>query len=148
MFEITPLSSLAHWIFGGITVLMFGLGVLFLWMYLNALRVSVTLDSGSLILRAPLYGRSIPLSAIDRSAARIVDLAKEPSLRPRTRTNGIGMPGCAIGWFKLHNKRKALLAVTNRQQLVYLPTTLEYDVLLSLRKPQQFLDRLRMGSSR
>ena len=98
----------------------------------------------ALVLRAPLYGRSIPLSAIDRSAARIVNFTNEPSLRPRVRTNGIGMPGCAIGWFKLRNKRKALLAVTNRQALVYLPTTLDYDVLLSLRQPQEFLDRLRM----
>ncbi|WP_417763517.1 PH domain-containing protein [Shewanella sp.] len=47
------------------------------------------------------------------------------------RTNGIGLPGYHLGWFQLKQDGKALVAVSNTQQLLYIPTTLGFSLLLS-----------------
>ena len=42
------------------------------------------------------------------------------------RTNGIGLPHYLAGWFRLCNGTKALMFVTDRRNVVLIPTTLGF----------------------
>jgi hypothetical protein len=64
------------------------------------------------------------------------------------RTNGIGLPGYQVGWFRLKNGETALLYVTDESTVTYLPTT-EHDVLLlSVENAEAFLQALREPTRR
>ncbi len=101
---------------------------------------------GTLRLRVPFYGRTLPIHELDLSRARVVDLSVEPDLKLRIRTNGIGMPGYAVGWFRLKDKEKALAALTGRKDAVYIPTSQGYCLLLSTPEPERFLESLKRNS--
>ncbi len=108
---------------------------------LNA--VSFEFTPGGLRIKAPLYGRLIPLSALHVDRAQLVDLSQNQSLKPSWRRNGIGLPGYGAGWFTLNNKEKALLFLTTRSDVVYIPTSNGYSLLLSIKDPQEFVNELK-----
>lgn len=120
----------------------------FAWIAWGAVRMALTVDQGAMHLRLPLYGRSIPLSSIDLDAAAVVNLNDHPQLAPRTRTNGIGMPGMGVGWFRLNDGSRALLAVTDRRSVLHLPTRKGFAVLVSVPEAERALERLRSQSIR
>jgi hypothetical protein len=93
-------------------------------------------DEGLRISRC-LYGRLIPRSEIEAEAVKVINLNIDSEYSPRRRTNGAGLPGYSEGWFKLKNNEKALLFVTDRSSVVYIPTTKDYSVLLSVREAEE-----------
>jgi len=111
-------------------------------------NVSFELTSGGLRIRAPLYGRLIPLAALNVEKAELVDLSKDESRRPSWRRNGIGLPGYGAGWFSLKNREKALLFLTTRSDVVYVPTSEGYSLLLSVKDPQEFVNELKRVSGK
>ena len=74
---------------------------------------------------------------------RVVNLIHESEFKPSIRTNGIGLPGYQEGWFNLNNGRQGLLFVTDRSQVVYIPTKQGYALLLSPKQPEEFLDMIK-----
>jgi PH (Pleckstrin Homology) domain-containing protein len=99
-------------------------------------------SSQGLRLRGDFYGRMIPASHLRISDVARVDLDTGP-YRPTSRTNGIAIPGYRAGWFRLRNGRKGLLYVTDPKNVVVVPTTDGYDVLLSVINADQFVERIR-----
>ena len=99
-------------------------------------RVAVRGHGEGLRIRGP-YGRLVPREAMDVEEARLVDLRTDPSYRVGIRTNGIGMPGYASGWFRLKGGASALLFVTDRTRAVAIPTSLGYTLLLSPADPER-----------
>jgi len=99
-------------------------------------------DEGLRISRS-IYGRFIPREEIAAAEVRIFDLNTESEYQPKRRTNGAGLPGYSEGWFKLQNKEKALLFVTDRSSVVYIPTTKDYSVLLSVREAEEFAELIK-----
>jgi len=145
-FDIAPPSTSVSLILGAIAILLVALAVLFVWLAMSAAKLSVGVNSGNVELKMPFYGRTIPLSQLELDKAQVTRIDKSSPLRPRIRTNGVGLPGYGVGWFKLKNGEKALLALTSREQVVYIPTRDGYSLLLSVRSPNQFLDQLRAAS--
>ena len=145
-FDIVPPSSTVTWVLGGIAVLLIALTGFFVWLALFASSLSVVIDNAALEIKVPMYSRTIPVSQLDLERLEVARIAKGSPLRPRIRTNGIGLPGYGVGWFRLKNGDKALLAVTSRDPVVYIPTTEGYSVMLSVREPQQFVERLRAAA--
>ena len=141
-FPIASSPSYTVLIAGLIAAITLSIGAAFTWFAFTADSLSVTLDDSALRIDLPFYGRSIPLSQLDVSSAQIVTLNRSSDFRPRIRTNGIGLPGYAVGWFRLRNGDKALAAVTSKQKVLYLQTTDGYVLLLSLNEPKGFLDKL------
>jgi hypothetical protein len=143
-FTIVPASSRSLWILLGIlaVVLTTVLGLLVLSAR-GATASRFELSEEGLRLRGDLYGRLIPASALRGGAARIVDLRTERELAPQFRTMGTAVPGYRAGWFRLRNGAKALLYLTDGTRAVHVPTTAGYDVLLSPRAPERFVERLR-----
>lgn len=90
-----------------------------------------------------LYGRVIPWDKIDVSGVRMINLKLEKQYQAKWRMNGAGLPGYAAGWFKLYNTEKALLFVTDSSNVVYIPTTENYSVLLSTKGADAMVETIR-----
>ena len=95
----------------------------------RALSLEVTHEA--VTVRGSIYGRTVPRSQLRLSESRIVDLATEPALRPRIRTNGAGLPNYKVGWFRLSDRERALCFLTTTDSVLYLPTTENYALLIS-----------------
>lgn len=106
-------------------------------------RHRLALDGEALEVTTSFYRRRIPLSDLRIDQARTVDLDERVELRPALKTNGTGLPGFKSGWFRLANGSKALVATAGGKRVLWLPTTLGYELLLEPMKPQALLDRLR-----
>lgn len=144
VFPIIPASGAAPWILLGVVgvvtlaaLLAVGASVL----GSRTARFEVT--ETALRLKGDLYGRTIPLSDLTVSEARVVDLDIQTSLRPSRRTFGTALPGYASGWFRLRDGQKALLYLTDRRRVAYLPTRRGHAILLSVAEPQAFIEALR-----
>ncbi len=138
-FQITPASPGTTLLLVGLTVLMSVLAIGFGWLAISATRPSVVVDEATLTLKVPFYGRSIDLERVRFEEARVVNVDSSSDVRPRLRTNGLGLPGLGVGWFKLANEEKALVALSSRDRVVYVPTDEGYSLLLSIERPEAFL---------
>jgi hypothetical protein len=137
VFTISPVVARGFpWMIILISLLALGLFVLFAGIYYSANKIQFMIDSNGLtITKAIFYGRTIPKAEIVPDRIQIVNLQKDRSFNPAIRTNGIGMPGFLSGWFRLKNKEKALLFVTDREKVLYIPTK-KYAILLSVPDPE------------
>ena len=142
-FEIISPSSSALWTFIPIIGFLLLLAGAFGYFLYSSYNTTVSLTPDDVEIRGALYSRTIPLNQIDVEEARVIDLALDKDFAPKLRTNGIGIPGYQAGWFKLKNGRKALLHVTNKSNILLLPTSGDYDVLLSVGNANTFLEQLR-----
>ncbi len=142
-FTIIPASSKILFLVIPMAVLFVALLVLFGYITYSSRHVRFEVDDEALQLKGDLYGRKISLSQLKIDEARLVNLDQDDQLRPTLRTNGAGMPGYSSGWFRLKNGEKALLFVTDRKSVVYVPTTEGYSLLLSVSEPNRFLASLR-----
>jgi hypothetical protein len=100
-------------------------------------------ETADLRLRMSIYGRRVPLDALRLEDARIVDLTVDEQLQTQLRTNGVGLPGYCEGWHRLRNGDRALVMVTDKRRVVYIPTTERYDLLLSPADGEAMLAELR-----
>ena len=142
-FELAPIPTIAHYFFVGLLALLGAIFVLFGWLYLRTKSTSVVVDGDNLRIDAAIYGRTIPLADLRIDQARVVDLRTDRSLAPTLRTNGLGLPGYQLGWFRLRSGERALLALVRGSPAVYLPTTKGYSLLLSPNDPHRFLETVR-----
>jgi hypothetical protein len=138
--EMTGKKGRVSWIVFLIVAVLAGSIVLVL---LGARRPKFEISPEGLRVRGSLYGRFIPASQLRLDAARVVDLGGTPELRPKWRTNGVGLPGYSAGWFRLFNREKALVFLTQRDRVLYVPTTAGYSILISPDDPDAFLRELR-----
>jgi len=142
-FPIVPLSGKAWLWFWGIGTLLFALLASTSWIALGTSRTGFEVSPAGLHLRAPFYGRHVPAASLRADEAHWVDFRQEDGLRPRIRTNGIGMPGYLAGWVRMRNGDSALAFVTDWSRVVFVPTDQGFGILLSTPDPKAFLDRLR-----
>lgn len=145
VFPIVPASARILWVIIPLTVLGVGLVVLFAWIGFSSQSSAVMVEADGLRVRTAMYGRTVPLDRLDLGRATTVDLQRQTDYRPRIRTNGSGMPGFHTGWHRLNNGEKALLVVTARDRVAYIPTYDGYSLLLSVMEPDRLIDRLRAG---
>jgi hypothetical protein len=120
--------------------------VILLYLVFAPRLVKFEVSPEGLRIRGEIYGRLIPASDLDVEHACPVDLTADPDRRLSRRTNGIGMPGYASGWFRLKNGEKSLVFVTDKTRVAYIPTRQGYSVLVSVERPQEFLSVLRLAA--
>jgi hypothetical protein len=102
-----------------------------------------SLTSRALTIKPGIYGRTIPKEEIDIAGVRVIDLNYERGYQPRWWKNGAGLPGYSTGWFKLQNGEKVLMFVTDRSNVVYIPTRKNYSVLLSVQQADEMVRQMR-----
>ena len=142
IFPITPASPKPLWVLAAICALLAVLLVAFTYIAYSARHSRVELDGEHLRLVGDFWGRAIPLRLLKVNHARIVNLEQAPEYYPKLRIWGTGLPGYASGWFRLRNGEKALIYLTNRQRVVYVPTSADYSLLLSVTEPERFVEAL------
>ncbi len=146
VFSISPASSKPLWFLAIIGVLLTFILMVLVYTAYSSLHSRVELSSTQIRLVGDLWGRSIPIELIKVREARIIDLDCRTEYSLKSRTFGTGLPGYASGWFRLRSGEKALVYLTRRQRIVYLPTDLGYALLLSIDKPEQFIETLQRSN--
>ncbi|NOQ95392.1 MAG: hypothetical protein GQ555_02110 [Desulfobacterales bacterium] len=139
LFPMIPASSKPLWFLGGIILFLLILTGLFSYIAYSSKTVQFEISKEGLNIRGGFYKRLIPAESIIVEKSKQIDIGKESSYKPILRTNGIGLPGYASGWFKLRNGEKALLFITNPSRVVYIATREGYSVLLSVQDAERFL---------
>jgi hypothetical protein len=139
VFPIIPATSGPITVFVIVAVLVVGLLVVMGLFAYASRQAKFEVSPAGLTIRGDIYGRHLPAAALVPAEAKAVDLSLNQDLRLKWRTNGAGFPGYSSGWFRLGNGEKALVFVTDRRRVVYLPTRTGYAVLLSVAEPEEFL---------
>ena len=147
VFGIFPATAGAYtflWVSGTVIgAILIGTIALFASFGYQARHASFTVTEQGLRLGPGFYGRFIPREQIVQSEVRVINLNAETGYQPKWRTNGASVPGFNVGWFKLKNNEKALVFLTDRSSVVYIPTSDNYSVLLSARDPEQLAAALK-----
>lgn len=130
------------WILGGSALLTLVIAVFVIF----AFRAP-TFDASSTGLRIQggLFARTLPTTALRLDQARIVDLGVTPSLKPKWRTFGVGLPNYRGGWFRLQDNQKALVFLGSSDKVLYIPTTQGYALLFTPQDPEGCLRSLKGG---
>jgi len=142
MSKVFPMAPASIRAFSVIGIVLIPLILIFALIAYSAVNTRFEVSSEGLHIKGAIYGRFIPNDSIILGDAKVVDLDADSTLRPVRRTNGIGLPGLSEGWFRLANGEKALMFVTDRDSVVYIPTRNGYSVLLSTVTPDEFLESL------
>lgn len=143
VFPIPPASGRGIlWFFIIMMVVLGAVTLMMGWAAWSTRNSRAEVSPAGLKLVGDLWGRTIPLDRLELDEARVVDLRGEPDLVPRRRTMGTALGDYSAGWFRLRNGEKALLYLTDRRQVVYIPTLDGYSLLLSQSEPRRLLDAL------
>ena len=110
------------------------------WTYTH---VRFEVSPSGLRIMGSVYGRQIPMEQLNVRQARVINFNEEPGFALSWRTNAVGLPFYSAGWFKLKNGQKALAFITNRKEVVYIPTNCGYSVMLSVVHPEHFVAALK-----
>jgi Bacterial PH domain len=147
-FSIVPAGIRPFYLLFPIFLLLTGVLYLLCLVGYGSQRASFVLSDAGLDFRGDVWGSRVPWSAVEIDKARVLDLTREPGLRPVSRRMGTGLPGYVSGWFRLANGERALLYVTAWRRVVYVPTTAGYVLLLSPDEPDAMLAELRRRAGR
>lgn len=146
-FAIGPVGTKALWFFAVIMLILVAVLVMVGWAAWSTRHSRVDIEEEGIRLVGDLWGRRIPFENLHVDQARRINLHQEREYALRWRTMGTGLPGYAAGWFKLRNGEKALVYVTRQHDVVHIPTTKGYALLLTVTEPERFLARLREAAS-
>jgi len=127
----------------GVSVLLVAMIALLAYMAYASRHTRFEVSTAGLRIVGGFYGRTIPLGTLAADRARVLDLDRDAAYRFGWRSNGVNMPGYRAGWFRLKNKEKALVFVTDPHRVVYIPTRDSYSVMLSVETPEMFLEAVR-----
>jgi hypothetical protein len=106
-------------------------------------RRHVTLEGSRLRIAGALNTATVEVDQLDLDAARVVDLREADALAPSWKTFGTSMPGFRAGHFRLRNRGRAFVLLTDTRHVLALPERSGRTLLLSLERPQALLDALR-----
>jgi hypothetical protein len=123
-----------------------GILALVIWLLLSLTKTRFEISANGLRIRGDMWGKSFAWSEIDVAKAKIVSFAVEPGLKPKWRTCGTALPGYGSGWYRLNDKSKALIFVSDNAEAVYIPTRKDFVVLLSAADNAGLLQALQQGT--
>lgn len=117
-----------------------GVGVIvaaiFAWFAVGQARSTIEIAGGELRLNVPIYSRAVPLARIAADGIGPVTLSPGSGYAYATRTNGLGLPGYQLGWFRTRERGRVLVAVTTPDVLA-IPTLDDYTLLVSVEEPDR-----------
>jgi hypothetical protein len=127
-----------------ITLLVMGSSVLLLLGVATRMdKIEFEVDANELYVHGDLFSRRIPRSAIRTDEVRRLSGDDYRTYEPVIKTCGTGLPGYLSGWFRLRNREKAFIFVTDSKRAVYIPASIGYSLLLTPEDPDGFIAALR-----
>ncbi|MCL2185685.1 MAG: PH domain-containing protein [Treponema sp.] len=103
---------------------------------------SIAIKDNEVIIKSFLYGRKIPIKDIQINETRTINLNQESDYNISFRTNGISLTNFHSGWMKLRNGQKALVFLTNKENVLFMPVK-DFIVLFSMEKVEEFIRKLK-----
>jgi heme/copper-type cytochrome/quinol oxidase subunit 2 len=104
-------------------------------------NTALTLTENEIIIKSMFYGRKIPLEEVIIDEIKPINLEKDKEYNISIRTNGISVPKFKSGWMKLKNGKKALTFITDKNNVVLIPTE-KYLLLFSMDKINEFIIKI------
>ena len=105
-------------------------------------RRRVSLGNGMLTVAAGLNTRRVATGELDLATARVVDLRERTELKPVLKLFGTRVPGLSMGHFRLRDRSRAFVLLTDASRVLVLNEHSGHRLLLSLDRPQALLDAL------
>ncbi len=124
------------------TVVLVVLVAMFGYFLYGAYHSTVTIEGDRLHINVPIYSRTIPLESVDAGLAVVIDMNQRSEYKLSLRTNGLGLPGYQLGWFRRSGGGRIYAVLTDKSSVVYLPTTGDYAMLLSIKESDALLEAL------
>lgn len=143
VFPIIPAAGKSLWFLAVIALVLLLSAALMGYIAWSTRHVSCTVSPVGLRIQGDMYGRLIPLKSLMLDQAVTTNLSTDKEHQAKWRTNGVGLPGYASGWFRLRNGEKGLLFVTDHTRVARIPTTEGYTVMLSVSDPAGLINALR-----
>ncbi|MDR1001211.1 MAG: PH domain-containing protein [Clostridiales bacterium] len=110
---------------------------------INAMKnTTLALTEKEIIIKSLFYGRRIPIENIIIDEIKQINLEKDIEYNISIRTNGISMPKFRSGWMRLKNGKKALTFITDKNNVVLIPTT-DYILLFSMNNIDEFINKIK-----
>ena len=129
------------------TVVSLSLAGLFAWFGFAQAKSSITIDEQTLVLRLPMYGRTIGLDRLSPESLPRVNADTGAPYQLSWRTNGLSVPGYNLGWFQTKTAGKVLAAMT-RDDAVACKTKDGYSILVSIADADGFVSAVRQALTR
>lgn len=111
-------------------------------------RRRVVLDGDTLRLSGGVNNHRVAAGELDLERAEVVDLTAPGAPKPAFKTLGTAMPGYRAGHFRMRDRSRAFLIVTDPKRVLHLRERGGRHLLLSLERPQALLDALRAVAER
>lgn len=89
----------------------------------------------------------VSLAALNLDAARVINLDREAQLQPVSKITGAQVPGYRAGRFRLRDRRRAYVILTDWTRVLLLPKRDGSLILLSVERADALLDALRRHKS-
>jgi hypothetical protein len=105
-------------------------------------NTTFTLTEKELIIKAAFYGRKIPLENIMIDGIKAISLDEDTDYNLAMRTNGTALPQFKSGWFRLKDREKALVFITDKDSVVLIPTK-DYVLLFSMDNIDEFINKIK-----
>ena len=104
-------------------------------------NTSISINEKDIVIKSFLYGRKISINDVLLNEFRTINLKQNNEFNARIRTNGIGLPNFLSGWTRLNNGQKALVFLTNRENVLLMPTK-DFILLFSMENSEEFITKL------
>jgi hypothetical protein len=104
-------------------------------------NTTLTLTESEVIIKSAFYGRKIPLENIMVDGIKKISLDEDTEYSLSIRTNGTALPQFKSGWFRLKNREKALIFITDKNNVVLIPTK-DYLLLFSMNNIDEFISKI------
>jgi hypothetical protein len=143
IFPIVPGSNGPFYMMGGLSLFMIALIIFFMYIAYSSRNTKFELSPEGIRIRGDIYGRLIRMEKLLADEAKAVRLSEDSEYRLSWSSNGSRMPGYKAGWFRLRNRKKALVFVTDPNRVVYIPTRDGYSLMLSVADPEVFIEALK-----
>ena len=105
-------------------------------------NTTLTLTEKELIIKSTFYGRKIPLENIMIDGIKGISLDEDTDYDLSIRTNGTAIPQFKSGWFRLKNREKALVFITDKDSVALIPTK-DYVLLFSMDNIDEFINKIK-----
>jgi len=105
-------------------------------------NTTLTLTEKEIVIKSAFYGRKIPLENIMIDGIKRVSLDENTDYNMAIRTNGTALPQFKSGWFRLKNREKALVFITDKNNVALIPTK-DYLLLFSMDNIDEFINKIK-----
>ena len=105
-------------------------------------NTSISIKDGEVVINSFIYGRKIPIENIMVNEVKPINLNVDKEFNVSIRTNGIGMSNFLSGWAQLNNGSKALVFLTDRDNVLFVPTK-DFILLFSMVNHNEFIQQIK-----